>query len=101
MAAFVAAAGVVFATARANPRVAWARFALLGLAGIAAAGALVGTEPQCARGPFAALDPIVAQYWSRNVLAGQPLWVATPHDLIHVLVPTLLGLVRSILAWLG
>jgi hypothetical protein len=99
MAAFVAAAVVVFATARANPRVAWARFALLGLAGIAAAGALVGTEPQCARGPFAALDPIVAQYWYRNVLEGQPLWVAKPHDMIHVLVPSLVGLVGSILAW--
>ena len=101
MAAFVAAAAVSFAAARANPGMAWVRFALLGLAGIAAAGALVGTEPQCANGPFAALDPVVVQYWYRNVLEGQPLWVAKPHDMIHVLVPTLIGLVGSILAWRG
>lgn len=99
MAGFVASAAVVFGAARANPRVAWTRFALLALAGIGAAAALVGTEPQCANGPFAALDPIVVQYWYRNVLEGQPLWVAKPHDMIHVLVPSLVGLAGAILAW--
>ncbi len=99
MAAFVAAAAVSFAAARANPAAVWVRFALLGLAGVAAAGALVWTEPQCANGPFAALDPIVVQYWYRGVLEGQPLWVAKPHDMIHVLVPSLVGLAGAILAW--
>ncbi|HET6523245.1 hypothetical protein [Sphingopyxis sp.] len=99
MAAFVAAAAVSFAAARANPGVAWVRFALLALAGIAAAAALVGTEPQCANGPFAALDPIVVQYWYRNVLEGQPLWVAKPHDMIHVLVPSIVGLAGAVFAW--
>lgn len=99
MAAFVAAAAVVFAAARANPGAAGTRFALVVLAGIAAAGALVGTEPQCAKGPFAALDPIVVQYWYRNVLEGQPLWAAKPNDMIHVLVPSLVGMVGSLLAW--
>ena len=99
MAAFVAAAAVSFAAARANPAVIWVRFSLLGLAGVAAAGALVWTEPQCANGPFATLDPIVVQYWYRNVLEGQPLWAAKPHDMIHVLVPSLVGLAGAILAW--
>lgn len=99
MAAFVAAAAVSFAAARANPAVVWVRFSLLGLAGVAAAGALVWTEPQCANGPFATLDPIVVQYWYRNVLEGQPLWAAKPHDMIHVLVPSLVGLAGAILAW--
>src|SRR3546814_3256474 len=53
----------------------------------------------CANGPFAALDPIVVQYWYRNVLEGQPLWAAKPHDMIHVLVPSLVGLAGAILAW--
>lgn len=99
MAAFAAAAAVTFAAARGNPGQPWVRFLLLGLAGLAAAGALVWTEPQCANGPFAALDPIVVKYWYRNVLEGQPLWVSGPHDAIHVLVPSLIGLAGSLLAW--
>ena len=99
MAAFIAAAAVTFAAARANPRQPWARFLLLGLAGLSAAGALVWTEPQCANGPFAALDPIVVQYWYLNVLEGQPLWMSPPSSAIHVLVPSLIGLAGSLLAW--
>lgn len=99
MAAFAAAAAVTFAAARGNPGQPWVRFLLLGLAGLAAAGALVWTEPQCANGPFATLDPIVVKYWYRNVLEGQPLWVSGPHDAIHVLVPSLIGLAGSLLAW--
>ncbi|KGB54659.1 hypothetical protein FG91_01810 [Sphingopyxis sp. LC81] len=98
MAAFAVAAAVTFAAARANPRQ-WARFLLLGLAGVSAAGALVWTEPQCAKGPFAALDPIVVQYWYLNVLEGQPLWMSEPSSAIHVLVPSLIGLAGSLLAW--
>src|SRR3546814_16096706 len=96
---FVAAAAVVFGAARANPRAAWTRFVLLALAGLAAGAALVGTQPQCANGPFAALDPIVVQYWYRTVLEGQPFWAAKPHDLLHVLVPSPAGLAGEILAW--
>ena len=84
MAAFVAAAALTFAVVRANPGALWARFGLLGAAGLAAAGALVWTEPVCAKGPFASLDPIVVEYWYRHVLEGQPLWASKPHDAIHV-----------------
>ena len=99
MAAFVVAAGASFGAARANPRLAWVRFLLLAIAGVAAAAALVWTEPQCARGPFASLDPIVVEYWYRHVLEGQPLWVSKPLTVIHVLVPSLVGLAGSALAW--
>ncbi|MDO9368882.1 MAG: hypothetical protein Q7T68_09960 [Sphingopyxis sp.] len=99
MAAFVVAAGASFGAARANPRLAWVRFVLLAIAGVAAAAALVWTEPQCARGPFASLDPIVVEYWYRHVLEGQPLWVSKPLTVIHVLVPSLVGLAGSALAW--
>ncbi|MDO9362708.1 MAG: hypothetical protein Q7T60_07265 [Sphingopyxis sp.] len=101
LAGFVAAAAVTFAVARANPAAMWLRFVLLGVAGFAAAGALVGTEPQCANGPFASLDPIVVKYWYQNVLEGQPLWASKLHDAIHVIVPSLVGLAGSLLAWRG
>ena len=99
LAAFAAAAAVIFASARANPGQPVARFLLLGLAGVSAAGALLGIEPQCASGPFATLDPIVVKYWYRNVLEGQPLWASEPFDAIHVLLPSLVGLAGSLLAW--
>lgn len=99
MAAFVAGTAVIFAAARANPAPRWVRFLLLGGAGVLAAGALVWTEPQCANGPFASLDPIVVEYWYRNILEGQPLWASRPFDSIHVLVPSLVGLAGSLLAW--
>ena len=101
MAAFVAATAVVFAAARAGPARPWMRFLLLALGAAAAAGALVWTEPLCAKGPFATLDPIVVDFWYRHVLEGQPLWMAKAHDSIHVLVPALVGLAGSLLAWRG
>lgn len=101
MAAFVTAAAVIFAAARTNPGAAWLRFLLLGAAGLAAAGALVWTEPQCANGPFATLDPIVVKYWYTQVLEGQPLWASRPRDAIYVLVPSFIGLAGSVLAWRG
>lgn len=99
LAAFAAAAMVIFAAARAGPASPWVRFALLGAAGLSAAGALVWIEPQCAKGPFASLDPIVVTYWYRNVLEGQPLWASPPHDAIYVLVPSFAGLAGALLAW--
>jgi hypothetical protein len=101
MAAFAAAAAVIFAAVRANPAQPWVRFLLLGLAGASAAGALVWTEPQCANGPFATLDPIVVKYWYRHVLEGQPLWVSKPQDAIHVILPSLVGLAGALFAWRG
>jgi hypothetical protein len=101
MAAFVAATAVIFAAARANPRSIGVRILLLGAAGLAAAGALVWTDPQCANGPFASLDPIVVKYWYSHVLEGQPLWVSKPQTAIYVIVPTLGGLAGSLLAWRG
>lgn len=101
MTAFVAATAGTFAAARANPGLQWVRFLLLAAAAGLAAGALVWTEPQCANGPFASLDPIVVEYWYRNILEGQPLWASRPYDAIYVLVPSLAGLVGSLLAWRG
>lgn len=101
LAAFVAAAVVVLGTVRANPAGVPVRLALLAGAGALAAAALVWTEPQCAKGPFASLDPIVVDYWYRNILEGQPLWASSPYDAVYVILPSLVGLAGSLLAWRG
>ena len=99
MVAFVTAAAAVFGIVRADPARSWVRLVLLGGAGLAAAAVLVWNEPQCANGPFASLDPIVVHYWYRNILEGQPVWASGGYDAIFVLVPSLMGLAGSLLAW--
>lgn len=83
------------------PRQRWVRFLLLAVAAGLAAGALISMAPQCANGPFASLDPIVVQYWYRNISEGQPLWASSLYDAIYVLLPSLVGLAGSVLAWRG
>lgn len=101
IAAFAAAAATVFMVARIDPARRWVRFAALAGAGALAAATLVGVEPLCAAGPFATLDPIVVQYWYRHVLEGQPLWASSLNTAIFVLVPSIVGLAGSWLAWRG
>lgn len=99
IAAFAVAAGAVFVVARIDPATRWVRFAALGAAGGLAAAALVGVEPLCAAGPFATLDPIVVKYWYSHVLEGRPLWASSATTAIFVLVPLIVGLAGSLLAW--
>lgn len=47
---------------------------LLAAAGIAGLAAFALASPQCVATPFAALDPLVHDFWYVNVLEGQPLW---------------------------
>ena len=99
IAAFAAAgAGTALAVAL-RPARRWVRIALLALAAAAAAIAFVGIAPACAHGPFASLDPLVDRYWYRRVLEGQPVWAAKPQTMIHLIIPTLLGFVGTLLAW--
>lgn len=99
IAAFAAAAALVFVIVRVDPARRWTRFAALGGAGALAAGALVAVEPLCAAGPFATLDPIVVQYWYRNVLEGQPVWASSATTVLFVIIPSIVGLAGSLLAW--
>ena len=75
------------------------RFALLGAAAVLAALVLLWVEPQCAKGPFAALDPIVVRLWYSIILEGQPLWAWPAHDILYVLVPSLLGFLGTLGGW--
>ena len=74
------------------------RLAVLGIAGAASGATLLAIEPLCIKGPFAALDPLVAQYWYANVREGLPLWQPLDGLAGYSLAPTLVGLVGC---WLG
>ena len=54
--------------------------------------------PQCSSGPFAALDPLVRQYWYLNVLEGLPITAQVPLIALYSIIPTALGLLGSWLA---
>lgn len=97
--AFAVAAVAVLAIAAADPVRRWFRFAALGGAGALAAATLVAIEPLCVAGPFSTLDPIVVHYWYRNVLEGQPVWASPSHTAFFVVVPWVIGLIGSLLAW--
>jgi hypothetical protein len=99
IAAFAVAAVAVFLIARVDPSRRWIRFAALGGAAVLAGATLVGVEPLCAAGPFATLDPIVVKYWYRGVLEGQPVWASSVTTVSFVIVPSLVGLAGSLLAW--
>lgn len=101
LAALGVAGAATLAVAWADPRQRMHRFLLLAGAAALAAGALLATAPQCARGPFAALDPIVVRYWYAMILEGQPIWVSPIRSAIYALVPLLMGLAGAGLAWRG
>ncbi|MGV7122876.1 hypothetical protein [Sphingopyxis sp. 550A] len=99
IAAFAVAAAAIFAIGWVAPARRSIRFVALGGAAVLAAGTLVAVEPLCAAGPFATLDPIVVQYWYRNVLEGQPVWASSATTMLLVIVPSIVGLAGSWLAW--
>lgn len=99
LAAFTVAAAAVLAIVRLNPTTRATRFVSLGAAGAVVVAALLIVAPDCARGPFASLDPVVVRYWYTGVLEGQPVWAMTLHDAVYLVVPSLLGLAGSIGAW--
>jgi hypothetical protein len=69
----IAAAAVLLTThlRLASP---FARIAALATGGAAAVASLLVIAPECARGPFATLDPLVRTIWYDSVQEGLPLW---------------------------
>lgn len=63
-----------------------------GAAGALSLAVLLALAPECGRGPFAALDPLVRTYWYANVHEGMPVWLQKPPAIAQMLVPPLLGL---------
>lgn len=75
------------------------RLALLGAAGGAALAMLGVLSPDCLRGPFAGLDPLVRTLWYDKVSEGLPVW---RQELVWALLTVafpIVGLVGGVFAW--
>ena len=71
----------------------------LGATALIAFATTIGLAPQCSRGPFQALDPLVQQFWYANVYEGRPVWLQRPAAMLQMVVPPAVGLVAAIRLW--
>jgi hypothetical protein len=72
---------------------------LLGISALLCVGLFLAVAPQCTRGPFAALDPLVYEYWYKNVLEGLPVWRQPLANAAQMAVPPLFGLIAAAFLW--
>jgi hypothetical protein len=75
------------------------RLSALVVAGLACAATLVLIAPECLRGPFATLDPLVYRVWYENVPEGLPIWRQDAAWAATSIGLPIVGLVGTILAW--
>ncbi|WP_338467231.1 hypothetical protein RXV95_01355 [Novosphingobium sp. ZN18A2] len=69
------------------------------LAGAIGAGAILivlAQAPECTKGAFAALDPIVRKYWYNAVLEGKPVWDMPPAAAVTMVALPLFGLIATL-----
>lgn len=74
----------------------------LALGGAIGAGAiliLLSQAPQCTKGAFAALDPVVRKYWYNQVLEGMPVWHMPPAAAVTMVALPLFGLIAALRLW--
>jgi hypothetical protein len=93
-----AAAGATFACWLA-PRHWLVRGAWLGATAICCGLLYKLWAPQCAGGPFAALDPLVYRLWYLAIPEGLPIWKQTPQAAALAIAFPLVGLAGSIVGW--
>ncbi len=95
----VTAAGCCLATRFAQPKL-WQQVLALGLTGAAGLSTAVALAPQCASGDaFAALDPVVREFWYLRVSEGLPIWHQSIADAVQTVSLPLLALVALALRW--
>ncbi len=94
----VAAVGLWIATLFGS-RLLAIRLGALAAAGLACATTLVLISPECLRGPFATLDPLVYRIWYQNVPEGLPIWRQDAAWAAMTIGFPMVGLVGTILAW--
>ena len=73
--------------------------ALLGFfasAGLAGAGFFAISSPECLQSPFGSLDPVVYDYWYRNIAEGRPLWEQDLFVALPVLAQLLVALAATL-----
>ncbi len=94
----VAAAGLASVVAAAPASSVKRGIGLLTVAAVSGA-TLIGIAPACTRGPFVALDPLVASFWYQHVAEGLPVWRQDPAIVAHMLCLPLVGLAGCWSAW--
>ncbi len=94
----VAAVGLSFATLSGNRSLA-VRLGALTAAGLACAATLLLVAPDCLRGPFATLDPLVYRVWYQNVPEGLPIGRQDAAWAAMTIGFPIVGLIGTILAW--
>ena len=98
LAALGVAALLVVAVRLVRPATIAARAGVLVAGGIAAAGTLVALAPDCLRGPFATLDPLVRTLWYEQITEGLPLWQQSPAWAVLTVAVPVVGIVATVLA---
>ena len=95
----ISAAGCFLAT-RLRELHLWQQVVVLALAASAGVGAAAWLAPACARGgAFAALDPVVREFWYMRVYEGLPLWYQGTSKAIQTVCLPALALVGLCLTW--
>lgn len=87
------------AACRLAPQHRIARAALLGVAAMAAGLLYKLGAPQCAGGPFAALDPLTYRLWYLTIPEGLPIWKQTPQAAALSIAYPLVGIAGCLVGW--
>lgn len=58
------------------------RLASISIAGLMAVGATIAIFPQCLKGPYAELDPLLQSVWLENVAEAKPFLTFAPSDIV-------------------
>ena len=68
----------------------------LGAAGVGALAIVASVAPQCTRGSFDMLDPVVRSIWYDNVQEGKPVWSSSWPLAVQYALPPLIGLAAAV-----
>ncbi len=78
LAAILAATAIMVPATKWLPAKRTARLAIAGVAGLVAIVVLYHFAPQCSKGAFSTMDPIVREYWLERINESQPGWEQDP-----------------------
>jgi hypothetical protein len=77
----------------------WLRAAALACCALLCGAVYRLGAPQCAGGPFAALDPLAYRLWYMTISEGLPIWKQTPQAAAMAIAYPLIGLAGAMLGW--
>jgi hypothetical protein len=97
--AIIAAVGLLLPIIKMGPEQRWARLAAAAVAGGTALAVLLWLAPQCTKGPFGDLDPVVRDYWYAKISEGLPVWQQDVPTAITLIAPLAVALIALAAAW--